>query len=298
MSLKRGIIVAGGKATRLHPATLTFGKQLLPIYDKPMIYYPLSTLLLAGVREVLIITSPRDKKLFEDLLGDGSRYGISISYIAQPHANGIAGALLLGRDFIGDDNVCLILGDNFFYGPGMDAILSTAANDITGATIFCHHVADPSSYGVARLNHNGVVTELVEKPKHYISNWAVTGLYFYDRTVCALADTLAPSARGELEITDLNIRYLEQKKLRAVTLNTEFTWFDLGTHQSIHEAAEFIRSTEHRYGIKIGCLEEAAWKMGLITTEQLLENARSIENTEYAEYIKALSPLLQQQQHS
>lgn len=288
MGLRKGIIVAGGKATRLHPATLAFGKQLLPVYDKPMIYYPLSTLLLTGVREVLIVTSPRDRHLFQELLGDGSRYGISISYVEQPDPNGIAGALLLGRDFICDDNVCLILGDNFFYGSGMDALLSAAAKDISGATVFCHHVADPSSYGVARLDRGGSVTELVEKPDRHISNWAVTGLYFYDGAACALADTLAPSARGELEITDLNIRYMERKKLRAVTLNTEFTWFDLGTHQSIHEASEFVRSTERRYGTKIGCLEETAWKAGLVDAEKLLKGAGGIENAEYAEYIRNL----------
>jgi len=286
MAIKKGIILAAGKATRLHPTSLAFGKQLMAIYDKPMIYYPLATLMTAGIREVLIIVTPRDKALFEALLGDGSQWGIKISYAEQHKQDGIAGAFIIGEKFVGDDNCCLILGDNFFYGPGLDGILKKAAGAIDGARIFCCHVDDPSAYGVAVLDDSGKVTRLVEKPKELISNWCATGLYFYDHQAVGIAKTLKPSARGELEVTDLNIRYLEQGKLSAVTLDSSFRWFDLGTHANIHDASEFIRDHERKTGQKIACLDEVAFKAGFISAEQLKENASKIGNPAYAEYIR------------
>ncbi|MDE1153762.1 MAG: glucose-1-phosphate thymidylyltransferase RfbA [Micavibrio sp.] len=286
MAIKKGIILAAGKATRLHPTSLAFGKQLMAIYDKPMIYYPLATLMAAGIRDVLIIVTPRDKPLFETLLGNGSQWGISISYAEQHKQDGIAGAFLIGEKFIGGDNCCLILGDNFFHGPGLDGILKKAGGAIDGARIFCCHVDEPSAYGVAVLDAAGKVTRLVEKPKELISNWCATGLYFYDNQACEIAKSLKPSARGELEITDLNIRYLEQGKLSAVTLDASYHWFDLGTHGNIHDASQFIRDHEKRTGKKIGCLDEVAYTNGLISREQLMENASKIGNPAYAEYIR------------
>ncbi len=290
MAIKKGIILAAGKATRLHPTSLPFGKQLMAVFDKPMIYYPLATLMAAGIREVLIIVTPRDRALFEALLGDGSQYGIQISYAEQHKQDGIAGAFVIGEEFVGDDTVCLILGDNFFYGPGFDDILRKAVADNTdGATIFCVHVDEPSAYGVAVLENANKVTKLVEKPKELISNWCVTGLYFYDNKAVETAKTLKPSARGELEITDLNIKYLEQGKLKAVTLGSEYHWFDLGTHRNIHDASEFIRDWEDRHGHKIGCLDEVAYKSGFITREQLMDNAAKIGNPLYSAYLRALA---------
>lgn len=289
MTIKKGIILAAGKATRLHPASLAFGKQLMPVYDKPMIYYPLAALMSAGIRDVLIIVTPRDRKLFETLLGNGSQYGISISYEEQHKQDGIAGAFIIGEKFVGGDTVCLVLGDNFFHGPQFDSILRDAVRSVDGATIFCHHVDEPSAYGVAELDADNRVKRLVEKPKEFISNWCVTGLYFYDNKAVETAKTLKPSARNELEITDLNIRYLEQGKLSAITLPPYYSWFDLGTHQHIQDAAEFIRDHEQRTGKKIGCIDEAAYRAGFIDAAQLRNNADKIGNQSYADYLRKLS---------
>lgn len=289
MTIKKGIILAAGKATRLHPTSLAFGKQLMAVYDKPMIYYPLAALMAAGIRDVLIIVTPRDRKLFETLLGDGSQYGISISYEEQHKQDGIAGAFIIGEKFVGGDTVCLILGDNFFHGPEFDSILNKAARSVNGATIFCHHVNEPSAYGVAVLDDNSRVTRLVEKPKDFISNWCVTGLYFYDNNAVETAKTLTPSARNELEITDLNIKYLEQGKLNAITFDGSYRWFDLGTHQNIHDAAEFIRDHELSTGQKIGCIDEAAYRAGFIDAAQVRSNADKIGNPAYANYLRKLA---------
>ncbi|MDF3023609.1 MAG: rfbA [Alphaproteobacteria bacterium] len=289
MTIKKGIILAAGKATRLHPTSLAFGKQLMAVYDKPMIYYPLATLMAAGIRDVLIIVTPRDRKLFETLLGDGSQYGIRISYEEQHKQDGIAGAFIIGEKFVAGDTVCLVLGDNFFHGPEFDSIINLAARSVDGATIFCHHVAEPSAYGVAVLDKDNRVTQLVEKPKEFISNWVATGLYFYDNKAVEVAKTLKPSARNELEITDLNIEYLKQGKLNAVTLDASYRWFDLGTHQNIHDAAEFIRDSEARTGAKIGCLDEAALRAGFIDAAQVRANADKIGNPTYANYLRKLA---------
>jgi glucose-1-phosphate thymidylyltransferase len=289
MTIKKGIILAAGKATRLHPTSIPFGKQLMAVYDKPMIYYPLSALMAAGIRDVLIIVTPRDRKLFETLLGDGSQYGIAISYEEQHRQDGIGGAFIIGEKFVGDEHVCLMLGDNFFHGPEFDSILNKAARSVDGATIFCHHVSDPSAYGVAVLDEGGRVTKLVEKPREFISNWCVTGLYFYDNKAIETAKTLTPSARNELEITDLNIKYLEQGKLNAITFDASYRWFDLGTHQNIHDAAEFIREHELSTGQKIGCIDEAAYRAGFIDAAQLRSNADKIGNPSYADYLRKLA---------
>jgi glucose-1-phosphate thymidylyltransferase len=289
MSVKKGIIVAAGLATRLHPATQAFGKQILPIYDKPMIFYPLATLFLAGVRDILLITTGKDLPLFQSFLGDGKQYGVSISYLVQTEARGIADAFLIGRDFINGDKTCLILGDNFFHGPGLDKIVSKAARSVEGATIFCHAVSNPRAYGVAVLDARGNVTELAEKPAEPRSDWAVTGLYFYDSSACDRAKALKPSARGELEITDLNISYLNQGKLRAEILGAAFAWRDLGTHDSMLDTACLVREEERRSGVKIGCPDEAAYRMGFIDREQLLRNADGIKNTDYATYLRKVA---------
>lgn len=288
MTVKKGIIVAGGRATRLHPATLAFGKQLLPLYDKPMIYYPIALLLESGIRDILLICTPRDKAIFMALLGDGSDFGARMSYIEQPVAKGIADAFALGADFIGNDPVCLILGDNFFHGPGLDSMVANAANDVQGATIFCIHVDDPRTFGVATID-GGRVTELEEKPPQPKSNWAVTGLYFYDAESCARAGQLKPSARGEMEITDLNIEYMKAGKLKAMTMGEGFSWFDLGTHTAILEAGLFVKAEEERLGRKVGCPFETAFRKGFLTTDQLIKSAERIENKAYSGYLKALA---------
>jgi glucose-1-phosphate thymidylyltransferase len=288
MAITKGIILAAGKATRLYPTSLAFGKQLMAVYDKPMIYYPLTTLMSIGIRDILIVVAPRDRRLFETLLGDGSQYGVSISYQEQPVQNGIAGAFLAGEKFIANDNVCLILGDNFFHGPNFSEVLANAARKPEGATVFCHHVDDPSAYGVATLAPDGSVTHLEEKPCRPLSNWVVTGLYLYDNQASSLAKTLKPSARNELEITDLNKKYMERSSLKAVTLGPGHHWFDLGTHQNIHEASAFIFEAERRLGRKIGCPDEAAHKAGFLTDAQLLAHANKIGNQHYADYLRAL----------
>lgn len=289
MSVKKGIILAGGKATRLHPSTLAFGKQFLSIYDKPMIYYPLSVLLWAGIRDILVVTSPRDHALSVAMLGNGDRFGVSISYAEQPVARGIADAFLIGEKFIAGDSVCLILCDNLFHGPGLQQNLNAAASLEKGALIFCYHVANPSAYGVAALDETGNVLKLVEKPKTFLSNCAVTGLYFYDGHACEMAKSLKPSTRGELEITDLNIRYLESGKLRAETLGPDLSWFDLGSHESIFEAASLVRTTQIEKNLNIGCPDEASFRKGFIDKEKLLENAQSIQNENYAAYLRSLT---------
>jgi glucose-1-phosphate thymidylyltransferase len=283
MRTTKGIILAAGKSTRLYPATLGFGKQLLPIFDKPMIYYPISLLMQAGIHDILIITAPRDLNLFKALLGDGSQYGIHLSFLPQTVARGIADAFLIGEEFIGKDDVCLMLGDNFFYGSDLENALRSAQEQETGATIFCYSVAEPSAYGVAVLDQNNSVTRLVEKPQTFISPWAVTGLYFYDNQACTLARTLQPSARNEYEITDLNTRYLEQNSLQAVCLGTGITWSDMGTHNSVLDTSIFVRDEQQRHHLKIGSLNETAYKAGFIDKQQMLKNAQNLNSKDYAD---------------
>ncbi|MGH7054147.1 MAG: glucose-1-phosphate thymidylyltransferase RfbA [Stellaceae bacterium] len=284
----KGIILAGGHGTRLYPMTLAVSKQLLPVYDKPMVYYPLTTLMLAGVQDFLVITAPAERARFEELLGDGSRWGITIRYAVQPKPEGIAQALILGRDFIGGGRVALILGDNLFYGGGLSAALRRAAARTDGATIFAHQVRDPQAYGVVAFDEAGRPVEIVEKPTLPISHWAVTGLYFYDEDAAALAAALAPSARGELEITDLNIAYLQRGSLAVERLGRGFAWFDTGTPDSLLEAAEFVRTVELRQGLKIACVEEVAWRLDLIDREGLLRLARGLGSCAYARYLEGL----------
>lgn len=288
MTVKKGIILAGGKATRLHPSTLAFGKQFLSVYDKPMIYYPLSVLISVGISDILVVVSPRDRALSEALLGNGSQFGVSLSYAEQPVARGIADAFLIGEKFIAGDNVCLILCDNLFHGPGLGENLKSAADLEKGAVVFCYNVSNPSAYGIASLDETGKVLKLVEKPKTFISNCAVTGLYFYDGQACELAKSLRPSERGELEITDLNIRYLEQGSLRALTLGPENAWFDLGTHESIYEAAGLVRNNLRENKPDIGCPYEAAYRRGLIGRDCLQKIAGSIQNDAYAARLRSL----------
>jgi glucose-1-phosphate thymidylyltransferase len=284
---KKGIILAAGNATRLYPATLAFGKAFLPVSDKPMIFYPLSVLLKAGIRDIMIVTAPRDKALFHALLGNGAHLGISISYVEQPEARGIADAFILAESFIGGDPVCLILCDNFFYGEGLtEAIEAGWRNVTTGATIFCHQVNNPSSYGVADFDTAGRVTKLVEKPATFVSNWAVTGLYIYDHRAAAFAKTLVPSKRGELEITDLNNRYLEQGALQVIKFDKKFSWFDLGTYPFIHEAGKLIVEMEERDQVRIGCPYITAYQAGYIDKQGLLAAADSLSQSPYAESLR------------
>jgi glucose-1-phosphate thymidylyltransferase len=287
---KKGIILAGGNATRLRPATTPFGKAFLPVSDKPMIFYPLRVLLQSGVRDILIVTAPRDTALLQALLGDGSQFGVNISYIEQPVARGIADAFILAESFIGGDPVCLILCDNFFYGEGLSrAVAAGWKNAATGATIFCHYVDNPSSYGVADFDAAGQVTRLVEKPATFVSNWAVTGLYIYDSRACAFAKTLTPSKRGELEITDLNSRYLEQGALHVVKFDKSFSWFDLGTYPLILEAGNLIVKMEERDHVRIGCPYITAYQAGYIDKQGLLAAASSIGESPYAATLKELT---------
>lgn len=269
----KGIILAGGSGTRLHPVTKVVSKQLLPIYDKPMVHYPLSTLMLAGIRDILVISTPEDVGLYERLLGDGSRLGIRIRYAEQPGPGGLAQAFLIGRDFVGDDDVTLILGDNVFYGPGFSELLQRTVRDNDGATIFGYHVSDPGRYGVAEVAPDGTVLSLEEKPSDPRSNLAVVGLYVYDNQVLDIAAGLTPSARGELEITDVNKEYLARGRLRLGTLGRGFAWLDTGTFESMLDASQFIATVEQRQGLKVACLEEVAWRMGFISDGQLAELA-------------------------
>jgi glucose-1-phosphate thymidylyltransferase len=285
----KGIILAGGAGTRLYPITQSISKQIIPVYDKPMIYYPLSVLMLAGIREILIISTPDDISLYENLLGDGKQLGINISYKIQPSPDGLAQAFILGEEFIGDDNVCMILGDNIFYGYNFRSILEDAASLEDGATVFGYYVNDPERYGVVDFDQNGKVISIEEKPKQPKSNYAVTGLYFYSNDVVEKAKKLKPSARGELEITDLNRIYLEENKLNVKLLGRGFAWLDTGTHDSLLQASNFIATIEQRQGLKVSCIEEIAYKKGFINKEQLLKLAQPLSKNQYGEYLLRLA---------
>ncbi len=288
LSERRGIVLAGGSGTRLYPATLALSKQLLPVYDKPMIYYPLSTLMLAGIRHILLISTPHDLPLFQRLLGDGSAFGIELEYAEQPRPEGLAQAFLIGKQFLQQKPACLVLGDNLFYGHGLPELMYAADQRTDGATVFGYRVSDPQRYGVMERDARGRVVSLEEKPLNPRSNYAVVGLYFYDAAVTEMAESLRPSVRGELEITDLNNLYLQQGKLYAEMMGRGFAWLDTGTHDSLVEASNFIQAIELRQGLKVACLEEIALEMGYITPEQLLERAEAMGKTGYGHYLRGL----------
>ncbi|BCG96127.1 glucose-1-phosphate thymidylyltransferase RfbA [Mesorhizobium sp. 131-2-1] len=283
----KGIILAGGNGVRLYPLTLAVSKQILPIYNKPMIYYPLSVLMLAGIRQVLIISTPRDLPAFQQLLGDGSEFGLDVSYAQQPHPNGLAEAFIIGRDFIGKDNVSMILGDNLYFGEGLSQLCRMAAKRERGASVFAYRVEDPERYGVVSFDKaSGKALTIEEKPQLPKSSWAITGLYFYDNDVVDIASTIRPSKRGELEITAVNNVYLERGQLQVHQLGRGYAWLDTGTHDSLHEAASFVRTIEHRQGIKVACPEEIAFEQGWLTADKVLERAARLGQNEYAAYLR------------
>ncbi|WP_434520402.1 glucose-1-phosphate thymidylyltransferase RfbA [Pediococcus sp. M21F004] len=284
----KGIVLAGGSGTRLYPITEAISKQLIPIYDKPMIYYPLSTMMLAGIKDILLISTPRDTPRFKELLEDGSQFGINITYKIQAKPNGLAQAFTLGADFIGDDSVCLILGDNIYYGSGLSELVQRSARKTQGATVFGYQVNDPERFGVVEFDNNNHVKSIEEKPEHPASNYAVTGMYFYDNQVVDIAKNLNPSSRGEFEITDINKEYLKRRQLDVELLGRGYAWLDTGTHESLHEASGFIETVQKRQNLKVACLEEVAYRMGYIDKEQVYKLAQPLKKNDYGQYLLRL----------
>ena len=290
----KGIVLAGGAGTRLYPSTIACSKQILTVYDKPMIYYPISTLMLAGIQDILIISTPRDIEVFKELLGDGSNFGVRFSYTVQTAPRGLAEAFILGEEFIGDDNVCLVLGDNIFYGYRFTERLQAAANRKQGATIFGYHVSNPKEFGVVDFDENGTVLSIEEKPENPKSNYAVPGLYFYDNNVIEIAKNVTPSARGELEITSVNNAYLEQGSLKVELFGRGMAWLDTGTHHTMLDAANFIEAVQTRQGLYVACLEEIAYRNGFINRDQLLERAKAMSKTEYGQYLFTIADMVKE----